>query len=157
MLIYRVNSIVGINDFWFSLGDNVIGALVSGIQYLPVIIMMLAMCPKDSEGASFAMFTTLSNVGMAVGMVAGNGLVGIWDCSNATIKAGDYSGIGKLTMLTTAIQCIPILFISVVPDSPAEQEKMIEEGYTSKRWGGLLVFLLVASIIASVLNVGMSL
>jgi len=150
LIVYRVNVDIGINDFWFSLGDNVISAFVMGCQYLPSAIMMVSLCPKDSEGTSYALFTTLGNVGLSVGLVIGNVLVLIWDCSNAAMEKQDYSGLGKLTLLTTAFQVFPIFFVGFLPESVAELKAMTGQ---SSFWGGTLVLILFASILTSILNV----
>jgi hypothetical protein len=34
---------------------------IAGIQFLPTTIMMVHLCPSGSEGASYAMFTTVNN------------------------------------------------------------------------------------------------
>lgn len=44
------------------MGDDVITAYISGIQFLPLCIMYMHLCPEGSEGASYAMLTTFSNI-----------------------------------------------------------------------------------------------
>ena len=52
----------GMSTFLFALGDDAMAEFIMGIQFLPTTIMMVHLCPKGSEGASYAMFTTVNNV-----------------------------------------------------------------------------------------------
>lgn len=51
----------GLPPFWFALGDEAFSEFLVGIQFLPCAIMMVSLCPTGSEGASYAMFTTVWN------------------------------------------------------------------------------------------------
>jgi len=152
LLIYRVNTNMGIPDFWFSLGDNVFAAFLTSFQFVPTLTLMIAMCPDDQEGASFAMFTTQFNVAQSVALVIGSGFVKIWDCSNQAMENKQFSGVGNLTILTTAIQLVPIFFVRNLPGTREEQRKDIEDGETNSIWGGVFVVVLVGSIALSLGN-----
>jgi len=152
LLVYRVNLKIGLDDFAFSSGDNVFAAFVGGIQFMPTVVMMVGMCPDGQEGASFAMFTTFSNLAMAVGAVVGNMIVNIWDCSNEAMEAHHFDGLGNLTILTSVLQVIPIFFVYNLPDSREEQKKTLESGESSSFYGGLFMTLLLTSLVVSVTN-----
>lgn len=51
-LIFRINRIIGISDYALALGDDVLNEFVGGVQFLPLTIMMVNLCPQGSEGAS---------------------------------------------------------------------------------------------------------
>lgn len=51
----------GLPPFWFAMGDEALSDFLVGIQFLPFAIMMVSLCPPGSEGASYAMFTTVWN------------------------------------------------------------------------------------------------
>eukprot|EP00581_Thalassiosira_minuscula_P031219 CAMPEP_0183785900 /NCGR_PEP_ID=MMETSP0739-20130205/66743_1 /TAXON_ID=385413 /ORGANISM="Thalassiosira miniscula, Strain CCMP1093" /LENGTH=616 /DNA_ID=CAMNT_0026029921 /DNA_START=241 /DNA_END=2091 /DNA_ORIENTATION=+ len=51
----------GLSPFLFALGDDAFADFIGGIQFLPTTIMMVHLCPSGSEGASYAMFTTVNN------------------------------------------------------------------------------------------------
>jgi len=123
----------GLGAFWFSLGDDAMAEFVAGVQFLPTTIMMVHLCPSGSEGASYAMFTTVHNAALNLSAMISTMLLSIWDvskevlvasssdCSSCEVgdmsctmnvdeveedvcKAGDLSGMIKLTLLTTALQ-----------------------------------------------------
>ena len=45
VLIFQLNEKMHISNYFFSLGDDVISAYISGIQFLPVCIMYMSLCP----------------------------------------------------------------------------------------------------------------
>ena len=118
--------------------------------------MMVHLCPSGSEGASYAMFTTVNNSAMNLASVISTGMLGIWDVSKNALEAGDLSGMFKLTMFTTALQVAAILFVKLLP---ATREDLVRLNYgsSSKIGGGIFLTItglsLVYSIVAGVLNV----
>jgi len=152
LLIYRVNKEAGISDFLFSFGDNLFAAFVNGVQFLPTVIMMLALCPDQQEGATFAMFTTFSNIAGVIGGVIGNAAGQIWDVSNAAMLAQNFSGMAYLTILKSCLQVFPILFVCFLPDSRESHEAMAKSGEKSRFFGGLFIVLMVCSLSLAVGN-----
>jgi hypothetical protein len=47
---------------------------VAGIQFLPVCIMYMRLCPEGSEGATYAMLTTFGNIALVCGSNIGRDL-----------------------------------------------------------------------------------
>lgn len=150
LLVYRINKSIGIDDFWFSLGDLAMFSFTGALQMMAVMVMIIRLCPQDQEGASFATFTSINNIGFGVATIYSNLLLNIWDCSNEKIARHEYDGLGKLTILTMFIQIIPVFFIRYLPASPEAQKKMLQSGEASCLFGGLLVLVLLGSITASV-------
>ncbi len=65
VLIFQWNkTYLHMSNYCFSLGDDVITAYISGIQFLPVCIMYMRLCPNGAEGASYAMLTTFGNIAL---------------------------------------------------------------------------------------------
>ena len=58
------------------------------------------LCPEGSEGVTYALLTTISNLANSVANDIATCLSYIWDVSNETIASGDFSGVLKLTLLT---------------------------------------------------------
>jgi hypothetical protein len=72
-------------------------------------------------------------------------LLGIFDVSKSTLEAGDVSGLFKLSVLTTAIQTVPILFIGLLPH--ARDDLMAMSDTKSTIGGVIFVALLFVSMI----------
>jgi len=147
LLIFGINrSVFGIGNYWFSMGDDVISAYIAGIQFLPVCIMYMGLCPAGSEGASYAILTTMGNIALNIANTLGNSLSGIWDVSNEALERGDMSGLWRLTTLTSFLSILPLLLIGLLPKNAAEQANL---GLTQKRsrlGGQIFLTILVASL-----------
>jgi len=94
----------GLSNFLFALGDDAFAEFIAGIQFLPTTIMMVHLCPKGSEGASYAMFTTVNNSALNLSVTLSTMLLGIWDVSKEAMENADLSGMMKLTILTSCLQ-----------------------------------------------------
>eukprot|EP00903_Cladosiphon_okamuranus_P015035 g13911.t1 len=138
LLILRVNLAFGISDFVFSIGDDSIADFVQAIQFLPIVQMYISMCPDGAEGTTYAILTTMSNVSMAAAMDLGTMFTGIWDVSNKSLCRGEFTGMWKLTLLTSLIQPLPLFLIRRLPSSQAEQHALQNSGVRN-RWGGIVL------------------
>lgn len=117
VLVYRWNQRLGMPDTVFALGDNTFMQFASALQMMPACIMFVVLCPEGSEGTTYALLTTVMNLSQTMATNLGTYLTGVWDTSNAAIAAGGYSGVAHLTVLTSVLHLLPILFISILPAS----------------------------------------
>jgi BT1 family len=76
LLIYGIT--FGLSPFLFTLGDDAFAEFIAGIQFLPTTIMMVHLCPAGSEGASYAMFTTVNNSALTLSSAISTQLLKIW-------------------------------------------------------------------------------
>jgi hypothetical protein len=90
--------------------------------------MMVNLVPEGIEGASYALFTTTWNAASAVSDALSTVLLGIWDVSKESLMAGDLSGLTKLTVLTTALQVTPLLFVGFMPHSVDDLNRLKSGG-----------------------------
>jgi hypothetical protein len=146
-LIFRWNVSLGINDLAFAVGDDALQEMVQGIQFLPVCRMYISMTPTGAEGTTYSMLTTLSNVSGTLAFSLGTVMSNIWDVSNDTLRAQDFSGMWKLTLLTSLIQPIPLLLVGLLPGSKEEQHAMRQSTSSNWRYGAILVFVVFGSLI----------
>lgn len=87
MLIFQINQkYLHLNNYLFSLGDDVITAYISGIQFLPVAIMYMRLCPAGAEGSSYAMLTTLGNIALVCASNLGEILMNCLYFSESVLK-----------------------------------------------------------------------
>ncbi|GAX28400.1 hypothetical protein FisN_4Hh410 [Fistulifera solaris] len=148
----------GIPPYWFSLGDDAFAEFIVGIQFLPTMIVMVSLCPTGSEGASYAMFTTVFNVAQMIAPALSSSLLGIWDVSKDRLEEGDLNGMFNLTILTTLIQISPILFVGLLPHGRKELEELSKMPYSGSAIIGT-VFLCILfgsvayTVIVSITNI----
>ena len=156
MLILRINIKLGIPDIVFAIGDDAVVALMEALHAMPSVIMFIQLCPHGAEGTTFALLTAAASLAGTVASDFGSALTDVWDVSNDTMEAGDFSGVLKLTLLTTFLQILPIIFIRILPDTREEHAKAVAQGVTSW-WGGLTLALVIAGslLFTILLNVAM--
>jgi len=142
LLTLRLNSRIGIPDLIFALGDTSVAYLMFAIQSMPASIMFIMLCPEGSEGITYALLTTIGNLAWNISWDIGSTLTAIWDVSNETLAAGDFSGITKLTILTSLLQLSPIILVRLLPDSKEEQAALRDAGEKSW-WGGFWLSIVV--------------
>jgi len=135
----------GLSPFLFSLGDEVLQEFIVGIQFLPVSILMVTLCPTGSEGASYAMFTTTWNSAMMLApAISSSFLLGIWDVRKETMESGDLDGLFNLTILTTLLQVSPILFLGWLPHGREDLHALSSS--SSKVGGAVFLFVVLAGL-----------
>ena len=131
----------GISNYAFALGDEALADFVIGIQFLPTTIMMVHLCPDGSEGASYAMFTTVSNSANTVHRAFSTMMLRIWDVSEGALERGEISGMVNLTLLTSAMQVSGVLFLGLLPRNKEDLAKLRQE--SSNSWIGGAIFLMI--------------
>ncbi|CAN0041184.1 unnamed protein product [Scytosiphon promiscuus] len=147
LLILGISTSWGIPALVFASGDEAVSEVILALQFLPLTRMYAVMCPSGSEGTSYALLTTMSNVAYAVAYAIGDLLTdlgGVWSTSNETLSSGDMSGMWRLTLLTSCIAVTPIFLVWLLPRNKKEQLEMQKSSATS-RLGGK-VFLWVAGL-----------
>ena len=148
----------GLSPFLFALGDDAFADFIGGIQFLPTTIMMVHLCPSGSEGASYAMFTTMSNSAYTLATAFSTLLLGVWDVSKEAMERGDLSGMINLTWLTTGIQISGLLFVGLLPRTKEDLATLHADPMSGSRIGGF-VFLFVTlssvvySLVVGILNI----
>jgi len=152
ILIFGLNKKWGLSDLMFALGDDAAAEVIISIQFLPMCTMYLGLCPEGVEGTTYSMLTTFSNVAGAVASDIGTLMTGIWDVSNDAIKAGNYSGMWKLTVLTSVLQVLPLALIWLIPGSPAEQKELQKSDEKSRLGGFVFLTVLFVSLIWTVIE-----
>jgi len=128
----------GLSDFLFALGDDAFAEFIAGIQFLPTTIMMVHLTPAGSEGASYAMFTTVNNSALNLSVAISTHLLGWWDVSKEALMEHELSGMIKLTILTSIMQVSGILFVGLLPRTKEELFELKEKAIGSSPIGGFL-------------------
>lgn len=114
--------------------------------------MMVHLCPTGSEGASYAMFTTVNNCASGLAGTFSTLLLGIWDVSKETMLSGDLSGMTKLTIFTTILQTSGLLFVKLLPNTKDDLAKLHSGAYSGSRIGGtIFLFITISSVFAAII------
>jgi hypothetical protein len=78
-------------------------------------------------------------------------LLGIWDVSKEALERDDLSGMIKLTLLTTALQLFPIVFLRYLPSS-VDEMKVLAQGIRSSMGGAIFLAVIGVSVVGVLLN-----
>lgn len=154
LLIYGIT--FGLSPFLFTLGDDAFAEFIAGIQFLPTTIMMVHLCPAGSEGASYAMFTTVNNSALIMSSAISTLLLGIWRVCKEALADGYIQGMLNLSWLTTASQVSAIIFVGLLP---RYKEDLVRLGHSAKSSVGGFLFLLITfstifyAVLIGVLNI----
>ena len=147
----------GLSPFVFALGDDIFADFIAGVQFLPTTIMMVHLCPAGSEGASYAMFTTVNNCAGSLASALSTlltSLPGI-DASKETMVSGDLSGLTKLTLLTTALQTSGLLFVGLLPKTKDDLAGLHNSLYSGSKVGGALFLTITISSVLWAIGVNL--
>ena len=119
--------------------------------------MMVHLCPVGSEGASYAMFTTVNNSALTLSSALSTQLLKIWDVSRATLAAGNLQGMINLSYLTTISQVSAIVFVGLLPRYKEDLTALAHGSYQSRIGGFIflcITFLSIAyAVVIGVLNI----
>ena len=141
ILVFGLNRNVNIPDIIFSMGDDVLVEFVIAVQFLPMCIMYLGLCPPGSEGTTYAMLTTWSNLAGSLAFDISTALTVVWDVGSQTIAEGDYSGVWKLSLLCGLVGPIPLLMLGLIPKNKEDQRRLQED--ETRHWGAGVIFITV--------------
>lgn len=148
---------LGVPKIVFATGDASLQEFVQTIIFLPTCIMFFAMIPPGTEGTVYALLTTWNNVAAEVGYDLGTALACGFNVSNDAIENGNWNGILMLTVITSLIQALPILFVyskvgtvRLMPNSITETKQQCGDDHApSHTCAALFFFLFVGSIVVS--------
>jgi BT1 family len=148
----------GLSNFWFAFGDDAFAEFIAGIQFLPTTIMMVHLCPAGSEGASYAMFTTVNNSALNLSAAFSTLLLGIWDVSKEALANHELQGMINLTVLTTCLQVSGVFFVGMLPRTKEELFELRDKAHGSSAIGGTIFLTItfmsiIYSITVGILNI----
>jgi len=139
----------GIPDLVFALGDDGVQEFLIGIQFLPMCIMYLGLCPVGAEGTTYAMLTTFSNLAGTVAFDISTALTAVWDVDEETLEKGDFQGIFKLSLLCTLVAPLPLVLINLIPKNQIAQQELLKDKKPTYWAGATFLFVMIATMLAT--------
>lgn len=147
ILVFGLNRKMHIPDIVFSMGDDVLVEFVIAVQFLPMCIMYLGLCPPGSEGTTYAMLTTWSNLAGSLAFDISTVLTAVWDVSSETISQGNFSGVWKLSLLCGLIGPIPLFLLRLIPESKEDQRRLQKDETRNRSAGVIFLVVMVATLL----------
>lgn len=115
LLVTHTNRHLGINDHWFSLGDNLVITVIGQIVFMPVLVLATKLCPPGIEATFFALIMSVFNLGGTVSYWLGSMMMK-W----LGITENQFDLLWLLIIITNFSSLIPIFFINWLPDGKIE-------------------------------------
>jgi len=154
VLIFQLNKNIGMGavgyEILFAMGSYGMIQFIAAIQFLPACRLFLALCPKGSEGTSYAMLTSLSNLASVLAYSIAALMANIWNVSNDELSNHNYDGMYKLTLLTGIFVVPALVFLPLLPENYNEVLKIIAVGETSKIGGTIFTSVVTFALIFTI-------
>lgn len=132
----------GIDNFYFALADDAVNAAAQQLLALPILILMARMCPPGAEGTFYAVVTSVQSIGGTV-----SGAFSQLATRGFGVSLADFSGLWRLTLLTSTVKLAVLLFLPLVPkdithaaDADDDRRSVFTGALVSLLAGGGLVY-----------------
>ncbi|MFB2917812.1 MULTISPECIES: folate/biopterin family MFS transporter [Aerosakkonema] len=117
LLVTHANRALGIDDRWFSIGDNLILSVLSQIAYMPILVLAARICPPGVEATLFALLMSVSNLGGILSHQFGAVLM-YW----LGITQSNFDNLWLLVTISNLSTLIPLPFLRWLPETEPETE-----------------------------------
>jgi folate/biopterin transporter len=111
LLVTHTNRILGIDDYWFALGDSLVLTIMGQLTFMPVLILAARLCPPGIEATLFAMLMSVLNLSGLVSKEGGailTHLLGVTDTN--------FDQLWLLVLITNLGSVVPLVFIKLLPN-----------------------------------------
>ncbi|MFM7423944.1 MAG: folate/biopterin family MFS transporter [Elainella sp.] len=116
LLVTHTNRAIGIDDYWFSLGDSLILTVMGQIAYMPVLVLAARLCPPGVEATLFALLMSVTNLAGLVSYELGALLM-----QGLGITETNFTQLWLLVVITNLSTLLPLPFLTWLPDAEATQ------------------------------------
>ncbi len=110
LLVTHTNRALGIDDHWFSIGDNLIIKVMGEIAYMPVLVLAARLCPPGVEATFFALLMSIVNLGGLVSHELGAVLI-----HQLGITETNFDAMWLLVVIANLSNLLPLPFLRWLP------------------------------------------
>jgi len=110
LLVTHTNRALGIDDHWFSIGDNLILTVMGQIAYMPVLVLAARLCPPGVEATFFALLMSITNLGALVSHELGAVLM-----YQLGITETNFDAMWLLVVIANLSNLLPLPFLRWLP------------------------------------------
>ncbi|MGB3492996.1 MAG: folate/biopterin family MFS transporter [Elainellaceae cyanobacterium] len=117
LLVTHANRAIGIDDYWFSLGDSLILTVLGEIAFMPVLVLAARICPPGVEATLFALLMSVLN---SAGLVSHEG--GALLTSMLGVTETNFDNLWLLVVISNASTLLALPFLQLLPDQNSTGE-----------------------------------
>ncbi|MGK7933726.1 MAG: folate/biopterin family MFS transporter [Microcystaceae cyanobacterium] len=121
ILITHTNRTLGIDDHWFSLGDNLILTLMGQIAFMPVLVLSARLCPSGIEATFFALLMSIWNLSGLLSHELGALLTHLFGVTET-----NFDRLWLLVLVTNLSSLLPLPLIGWLPKG--DPQKLASQG-----------------------------
>ncbi|MDB9315472.1 folate/biopterin family MFS transporter [Spirulina sp. CS-785/01] len=110
ILVTHANRVIGIDDHWFSLGDNLILTVMGQVAFMPVLVLSARLCPAGVEATLFALLMSIWNLAGLLSQELGALLTHLLG-----ITEHNFENLWLLVVLTNLSTLLPLPFLHWLP------------------------------------------
>lgn len=110
ILVTHANRTLGIDDRWFSLGDNLVLTVTGQIAFMPLLVLSARLCPEGVEATMFALLMSIWNLAGLLSHELG-GLLTAW----LGVTETNFENMWLLVTITNLTTLLPLIFVKFLP------------------------------------------
>jgi folate/biopterin transporter len=110
LLVTHANRSLGIDDRWFSLGDNLVLTVTGQIAFMPVLVLSARLCPEGVEATMFALLMSIWNLAGLLSHELG-ALLTQW----LGVTETNFEHMWVLVTITNLTTLLPLIFVRWLP------------------------------------------
>lgn len=114
LLVTHTNRAIGIDDYWFSLGDSLILTIMGQIAYMPILVLAARLCPPGVEATLFALLMSVTNLAGLLSYELG-ALLTHW----LGVTDTNFDQLWLLVLITNLTTLLPLPFLGWLPNAQA--------------------------------------
>jgi folate/biopterin transporter len=133
LLVTHINRTIGIDDYWFSLGDSLVLTVMGEIAYMPVLVLAARLCPPGIEATLFALMMSVLNLAGLISHELGAGLTYVLGVTET-----NFDHLWILVTITNLTTLLPLPFLGFLPGGqPMESSAQNETAMPANAQGSL--------------------
>lgn len=117
LLVTHANRALGIDDYWFSLGDSLILTVMGQIAYMPLLVLAARLCPAGVEATLFALLMSVSNLAGLLSYQLGALLM-----HQLGITQTNFDSLWLLVVIANVSTLLPLPFLRWLPAAETATE-----------------------------------
>ena len=110
VLVTHANRALGIDDYWFSLGDNLILSAIGEVALMPILVLAARLCPAGIEATFFALLMSVFNLAGFLSQELGGLLTALLG-----VTENNFDRLWLLVILTNVSTLLPLPLLNLLP------------------------------------------
>ena len=118
LLVTHTNRAIGIDDHWFSLGDNLVLTVMGQIAFMPVLVLSARICPAGVEATLFALLMSVLNL---AGLLSHE--LGALLTHQLGVTETNFDRLWLLVIITNLSTLLPLPLLGLLPSVTAQSDE----------------------------------